>query len=153
MCVFVPLYTRRQYFSTPHHFLFSLPISLPLTADAVPTLYTTLVTDRLVLLSWSLPPLATLPDRISEDDLPRLESRVVVDGYTFSRDRDDMATFLIGRSNTNFLDNTVTGRDTYIYILYVLYADRRIRDNIPVVVELKVDVPSSDGKQQMNSTQ
>ena len=84
--------------------------------------------------------------------IPRPESRVVVNGYTFSRDRDDTATFLIGRSNTNFLDNTVTGRDTYIYILYVLYADRRITDDISVGVELKVDVPSSDGKQQMNST-
>ena len=121
--------------------------------DAVPILNTKLVTDTLVLLSWSLPPLATLPDRISEEDLPRPESRVVVNGYFISRRRDDLPMLLIGRSNTNFLDNTVTAGDRYIYDLGVLYSDSRIQNNVPVRVELEVDVPSSDGKQQMNSTQ
>ena len=118
--------------------------SLPLTVDAVPILYTRLVTDRLVLLSWSLPPLATLPDRIS-DDLPRLESRIVVNGYNLTRRNDTP----ISLNDTNFLDITVIAGDRYIYDLEVLYADSRIRDNISVSAELQVDIPSSDGKQQM----
>ena len=137
--------TRKQYFSTPYHFLvFLLPTSLPLTVDAVPMLSTRLVTDSLVLLSWSLPPLATLPDRISEDDLPRPESRVMVNGYNLTRRNDPPMTL----DDTNVLDNTVIAGDRYIYDLDVLYADSRIRQNIPVGAELEVDIPSSDGKQQ-----
>ena len=132
-----------------HHITsFSLP-SLPLTVDAKPTLNTRLVTDTLVLLSWSLPPLATLPDRISEDDLPRPESRVVVNGYSLTRRNDETKTL----DDTNFLDNTVTAGENYIYDLVVLYADSRIRDNSDIGAELPVDVPNSNGKQQMDTTQ
>ena len=134
--------------STPYYFLVSLS-SLPLTVDAVPILNTRLVTDTLVLLSWSLPPLATLPDGISENDLPRPESRVMMNGYSLTRRNDPPKTL----NDTNFLDNTVIAGVRYTYDLKVLYADNRIRDNIPVRVELEVDVPSSDGKQQMNGTQ
>ena len=105
-------------------------------------LNTRLVTDTLVLLSWSLPPLATLPDRISEEDLPRPESRVVVNGYSLTR-RNEPPKIL---DDTNFLDNTVIAGVNYTYDLEVLYADSRIRDNIPVGAELEVNVLNSYGK-------
>ena len=155
VCVCVCCSTRRQYFSTSYHFLVSLslppslPPSLSLTADGVPTLNASLVTDELVLLTWSPPPLANLSDHISEDDLPRRESIVMVIGYNLTRRNDPTKTL----NFTDYLDNNVNAGDSYFYDLDVLYSDSRIRDNIPVGVELEVEVPSSIGKQQMHRTQ
>ena len=145
VCVCVCTSTRRHNRRTPYHFLVSL--YLPLTVDAKPILNTRLVTDTLVLLSWSLPPLATLPDRISEDDLPRPESRVVVNGYSLTR-RNEPPKIL---DDTNFLDNTVTAGVRYTYTLEILYADSRIKDNRNIGADLDVDVPNSNGKQQKNT--
>ena len=110
-------------------------------------LSTRLVTDELVLLTWSPPPLATLPGRISENDLPRRESRFVVIGYNLTRRNDPTKTL----NFTDFLDDTVTAGVGYTYDLNVLYSDSRI--NILNGTELEVEVPSSIGKQQMHRTQ
>ena len=99
------------------------------------------------MLSWSPPPLATLPDYISEDDLPRRESRVLVIGYNLTRRNDPTKTL----DDTDYLDKTVTAGVGYTYDLNVLYSDSRI--NILDGTELNVNVPSSDGKQQMHRTQ
>ena len=134
----------------------SLPPSLlpppppsPLTVDSMATLTTSLVTDSVVILEWTLPPLATIPDSI-KPQTP--ESQFDVSGYSiFIVDQPNVdPVFLEGRDNTSYLLSEENGLslepDRITISLRVNYSRAEINDNIPGETNLLVDIPSPGGK-------
>ena len=112
-------------------------------------LTTSLVTDSVVILEWTLPPLANIPDSI-KPQTP--ESQFDVIGYSISilnlPNIDPV--YLEGRDNTSYLFSNENGLspelDRITISLRVNYSLAEINDNIPGVSNLSVDIPSPDGK-------
>ena len=107
------------------------------------TLHTSLVTDTLVILQWTLPPLATTPDGI-----PIHESKYfTVTGYSLSMNMEpDTVVLLEGRDTTSHLYSHLFDSHTIFFIVTVVYSDSRINDNLNRSTILPVTIPSPVGK-------
>ena len=119
----------------------------------MPFLTSSLITDSVVILEWTLPPLATLPPNIEP---PTPESVFDVNGYFISimdfTNTDPV--YLKGRDNTSYLFNEQTGVSPgpITYAVRVDYSRTEINDNIREespggdVTLLEVEVPDTGGK-------
>ena len=113
------------------------------------TLTTSLVTDSVVILEWTLPPLATIPDSI-KPQTP--ESQFDISGYfIFILDLPNVdPVYLEGRDNTSYLfsdgNGLPPGPERITISLTVDYSRAEINDLIPGVSNVSVDIPSPDGK-------
>ena len=112
-------------------------------------LTTSLVTDSVVILEWTLPPLANIPDSI-KPQTP--EGQFDISGYFISiLDLPNVdPVYLEGRNNTSYLfsgENGLPPGPLLITIsLRVNYSRAEINNLIPGVSNVSVDIPSPDGK-------
>ena len=116
----------------------------PSTVDSMVNLTTSLITDSVVILEWTLPPLATLPPNIEP---PTPESAFDVYGY-FIYFNDTDPVYLEGRDSTSYLFNEQAGVSPgpITFAVRVNYSRAEINDNIPGESTLFEEVPETDGK-------
>ena len=141
-----------------HTSLLCLPLSSlppPPTVDSMANLTTGLVTDSVVILEWTLPPLANISDSIKpqtpESQFDISEGEFDVSGYFISiLDLSNDPVYLEGRDNTNYLfsggNGLPPGPERITISLTVNYSLAEINDLIPGVTNVSVDIPSPGGK-------